>query len=367
LEAAREALLADSLAMTFLDCIPDLAMVLNHQRQIVVVNHRVLEALGVESATEVLGLRPGELVACVNSDEAPGGCGTGRNCDVCPAVNTILQCIATGQTIAAECRIRTGHEADGGALDLDVIAAPLKVRGLPLIALTMRDISADKRRGVLERTFFHDVLNLVAGLRAVSELLEYSAGDPEEEDELKQDLRRIGLQLSDEIVAQRQLLAAERDKLELNRTTAPAGEVLESVVELYRNHTVARGRELVIGGVADCDVETDTTLLRRVLWNLVKNALEATEEGGTVTVGAACADDEVVFEVRNPGVIPEDVQKQIFQRSFSTKGQSGRGIGTHSAKLFGERCLGGRVSFVSAAPDGTTFTVALPRTSATGN
>lgn len=361
LEAARQVLLADPVAMALLDSIPDLAMVLNQQRQVVVVNHRVLETLGIESAMEVIGLRPGELVDCVNVAEAPGGCGTGCNCDVCPAVNAILQCIETGVTSANECRVRTGQQADGGALDLYVVAAPLQARGLSLVALTLRDISADKRRGVLERTFFHDVLNIVAGLRAVSDLLEYAVGDPQEEDELRQDLRRIGMQLTDEIVAQRQLLAAEQGRLELNRNSAPVGGVLESVVELYRNHSVARGRELEIGDAPDCDIETDLTLLRRVLGNLVKNALEATDEGGRVTVGATCTGDEVAFTVHNPTVMPEVVQKQIFQRSFSTKGGSGRGIGTHSVKLFAESFLGGKVSFTSAAPDGTTFEVVLPQ------
>ena len=53
---------------------------------------------------------------------------------------------------------------------------------------------------------------------------------------------------------------------------------------------------------------------------------------------------------------------QIFQRSFSTKGQPGRGIGTYSIKLFGETYLGGR-GFVSPAeaPEGTTFSIVLPK------
>ena len=71
--------------------------------------------------------------------------------------------------------------------------------------------------------------------------------------------------------------------------------------------------------------------------------------------------DEVLFSVHNEQVMPEDVQIQIFQRSFTTKGQPGRGVGTYSMKLFGERYLGGRVSFVSRTPDGTTFTLVLPK------
>jgi signal transduction histidine kinase len=57
----------------------------------------------------------------------------------------------------------------------------------------------------------------------------------------------------------------------------------------------------------------------------------------------------------------EEVQLQIFQRSFSTKASSGRGIGTHSMKLLGERYLGGRVEFTSRDGEGTTFRITLPK------
>ena len=95
---------------------------------------------------------------------------------------------------------------------------------------------------------------------------------------------------------------------------------------------------------------------------MIKNALEATAAGGVVTVRCRPkAKRHVVFSVHNPGVMPADVQLQIFQRSFSTKAASGRGIGTHSMKLLGERYLGGKVAFVSREPEGTTFTLTLPK------
>lgn len=59
--------------------------------------------------------------------------------------------------------------------------------------------------------------------------------------------------------------------------------------------------------------------------------------------------------------MPEQVRLQVFQRSFSTKGEPGRGIGTYSIKLFGETYLGGRVSFSSQEPEGTTFTLVVPK------
>jgi sensor histidine kinase regulating citrate/malate metabolism len=51
----------------------------------------------------------------------------------------------------------------------------------------------------------------------------------------------------------------------------------------------------------------------------------------------------------------------LVQRSFSTTGGGGRGIGTYSVKLFGERYLKGRVAFVSREQEGTTFSFAVPK------
>ena len=64
--------------------------------------------------------------------------------------------------------------------------------------------------------------------------------------------------------------------------------------------------------------------------------------------------------VHNGEVIPPEVQARIFQRSFSTKARHGRGLGTYSMKLFGERHLGGEVSFKSTPQAGTEFAIVLP-------
>jgi sensor histidine kinase regulating citrate/malate metabolism len=57
--------------------------------------------------------------------------------------------------------------------------------------------------------------------------------------------------------------------------------------------------------------------------------------------------------------MPKDVRQQVFQRSFSTKG-TGRGLGTYSMKLLGEKFLNGKVSFKSTAAAGTVFSLELP-------
>jgi len=361
LAVARAEFLASPLAVTLLEAIPDLAMVLNRQRQIIAVNQRLLTAVQAARADDLVGVRPGELVRCVHAHEGPDGCGTSHACAVCGAVQAVVECLECRDAVVRECRLSTVGSMDGGAMDVEVHATFLELKGAERVVVALRDISARKRQAVLERVFFHDLLNLTSGVHSIAELL--AAGDlgPETEAEFRQDLIHLADELHREILAQRQLLAAERGELRPEPSPVAVPEVLRAVGELYRNHPVAAGRRISIQEAPDCVVEVDPALLMRVLGNLAKNALEAVPEGEAVHLAAEEHGDRVAFKVQNAGVMPPDVQDQIFQRSFSTKGQTGRGIGTYSVKLLTERYLGGEVSFTSAGPEGTIFTVTLPK------
>ena len=173
-------------------------------------------------------------------------------------------------------------------------------------------------------------------------------------------LNAIAGRLIEEIETQRSLMAAEADELSVSPDDLRAKEVLEEVAVSYRRHRVAAEKHIEVAvGAENVEFRTDHALLLRVLSNLVKNALEASSAEDVVTLGSRTRDDHVEFWVHNPAVMPRDVQLQIFNRSFSTKG-AGRGIGTYSIRLFVTRYLRGSVDFESTDEKGTTFTVSLP-------
>jgi sensor histidine kinase regulating citrate/malate metabolism len=94
---------------------------------------------------------------------------------------------------------------------------------------------------------------------------------------------------------------------------------------------------------------------------MLKNALEASLTEEIITIGCdEVSTDNLCFWVHNPQYLRADVRDKIFSRSFSTKG-NGRGIGTYSIKLIGERYLKGSVTFTSSIDTGTTFSITLPR------
>lgn len=355
--AAREAFLADTSAMTLMDAVPDYAVVLNRHRQIIAANQAFLRALGFDDIEALMGLRLGESVSCTHAHDTPGGCGTCKYCIYCGGMDAMMESLRTHQSVTRECRITSRGEADGGALDLEVQATFVQARGHDLLFLVMRNIGSENRRRALEHVFFHDVLNTATGIKMISDLLA-DAEDMKTVSSLGETLTRLSKRLVDEITSQQLLLAAEQGDLRLELHEINVAEHLHDLLHSYRQLTPHCTLEL--SEAPDYRIVTDGVILQRILGNLLKNALEATAAGGKIVIAARRQQDSVIFSVHNPGVMPEAVQRQIFQRSFSTKGQRGRGLGTYSVKLFTERYLCGNVSFTSREPEGTVFSVTLP-------
>ncbi|BDG04024.1 sensor histidine kinase [Anaeromyxobacter oryzae] len=333
-----------------LDAADAVLLVLDRHRQVVAFNAcRDGTALG-----HVAGLRPGEVLGCTQAQH-PGGCGTARACESCGALGAITASAGLGRPVEAECLVTSAGSRT--PFEFNARATPIEVGGEPFTVLSLRDISSEKRRDALEQVFFHDLLNTVAGLRGWADHLRRPAADVPRATERLDALSR---QLEREIRDHRALILAEAGTLVPQRGAAAAAAVLEEVEAVFVRHAVARDRTLEIGGAPRLELETDRGLLVRVLVNMVRNALEATPPGGTVRVACEAWSGGVRFAVHNAGAIPPAVQARIFQRSFSTKAERGRGLGTYGMKLLGERYLGGEVSFVSTEEAGTTFSLCLP-------
>ena len=338
----------------FVDSMPGGLLVLNPERQIVFVNRSLLDLAGVNEQSLLLGKRPGELLRCEHADENPAGCGTTEFCKTCGAVKAILAS-QQGNADIQECRLL--RKPDGEALDLRVWATPFRVNELALTIFALLDISNEKRRKALERIFFHDILNTASGVKGFAELLE--GASMEDVVQYKGFIATLSRMMVDEINSQRTLTAAENNELTITPVAIRSLDLLQDVIALFQNHEVARDRMLRLdSGAQAIEWDSDRVLLTRVIGNMVKNALEAVHPGETVTVGCAGRDRQIEFWVHNPNQMPRDVQLQIFQRSFSTKG-AGRGLGTYSIKLLSERYLQGTVSFSSTA-EGTTFRAIYP-------
>ncbi len=358
LRAAVSKVKNDQLLSAVLEAVPGIACVLNEERQIVAANGRMIAAVGAGGPGEVLGKRIGEALGCVNARVAPSGCGTSGACRVCGVLSAVLRAQRSQETASGECRISLDRE-HGFAFEAEVIATPVALDGSAFVVVATRNTESEWRRRVLEKLFFHDMLNAAGGMRGIAAMLG-QGHTAQAEAEYRDLLLELSDRLIDLIAQQRQLLAAESGDLQTQPAYALASTVLQQAHRAFCRHDAAQDRTLVVGSAPDAELVTDVSLVQRVLGNMVKNALEATPPRGTVTLSARATDSEVEFLVNNPGVVAADVARQIFQRSFSTKG-AGRGLGTYSIRLLGEGYLGGRVSFTSDEEHGTTFSLIVPR------
>ena len=358
-EMSRQAtLFRDPLAETLLDMVHDFVLVLNLQRQVVYANRKMLRFLGLDAVDGVLGARPGEILHCQHAASAPNGCGTSEACSLCGALQAVLKALE-GESAQRECRIMVRDKGEIKSFDMDVYATRHEFRGEPFVVAAMQDISGVKRRQALERIFLHDILNSAGGLRNLVEVLAQEAPASIQAD--AQLVHSLFSGLVEEIVGQRTLLAAESGELALHSRLLHSGDVLKDQLTALKHHKAAVRRTLQIQAHSeDLDFQADEVLLRRVLANMTINALEATPKGGTVTLGCRGRDGEVVFSAHNAAGMEREVQLQVFQRSFSTKGED-RGLGTYSIKLLTENFLKGKAWFTSNEAEGTTFFIALPR------
>ena len=141
--------------------LPSILLVLNKQRQVVYSNKRLLELLDVDSDMAILGLRPGEILDCIHSQNQCNGCGTSEFCSECGAVKAILKSQDEKIGVEAECRITT---RSGDSLEFKVWASPFHKDDSEFTIFSIVDIQDSKRREALEQTFFHDINNLVSSI-----------------------------------------------------------------------------------------------------------------------------------------------------------------------------------------------------------
>jgi two-component system sensor histidine kinase/response regulator len=108
------------------------------------------------------------------------------------------------------------------------------------------------------------------------------------------------------------------------------------------------------------NVQGEELLCYSMLANLIKNALEASPNGATVTIRCTTTDEAHEVTVHNSGAVPKAIRESFFDR-YSTSGKrSGTGLGTYSARLVAET-QGGQVEMQTSEQEGTTLLVRLPR------
>jgi two-component system, chemotaxis family, CheB/CheR fusion protein len=148
----------------------------------------------------------------------------------------------------------------------------------------------------------------------------------------------------------------------IERTPQDLEAALHTWAREWQTLAAARGMTFQVEGVAALgQVAFHAHTVHRALLNLVQNALDAMEPGGTVTLAGQHMGTYVQLQVRDTGVgIPAARRATIFEPLYTTK-PGGTGLGLYIVREI-VAAHHGQITLESIEGQGTTFTLSLPLT-----
>ena len=210
----------------------------------------------------------------------------------------------------------------------------------------------------------HDLQNPLTGIiSALQTLHGYSKGRPDQEI-LEEALRRCD-DLSIMIMNVLQVSRAEVWELQTYIENLDLTQIARGVTAEFTRTAEREGRTIRMEGLPAVGVRTDQTLVRRILQNLVRNALRHTPRGTSVVVRVGADGDRAQVSVIDDGPgIPREIQGKLFEpfAAGALRGSGLRvdtGLGLPSCRVLA-RALGATLEVDSDGQKGSVFTLRLP-------
>lgn len=208
------------------------------------------------------------------------------------------------------------------------------------------------------RGVVHDVRNPLTFINGYAEILGETQ-DPPQRDQARDAIYR-NVQDIDEMLRELADFTAGSDTTHKKPTDIV--ELVNDVVKQFRPRAeAARTRVNVRIRLKDARVASlDAAKIRRVISNLVKNAIEATPSGGRITVVAVRYKTDIYLWVRDSGRgVPQEVMTRLFEPFVTHGKKGGTGLGLSICRRFAEQ-HGGEVGCRTRMGKGTRFIVRLP-------
>lgn len=344
----------NNLEVSILNALPIATMLFNRQKQLVFANNALLKFLDIDNVNSLFGLKPGELLGCKNFKSGTSDCGASPSCRVCSLFLAIDDCLVHGLS-NAEGVINTLS----GTINISVTSEIIKIDNQEFILLSLQDVSNEKKSKLLERIFYHDILNTAQNINGMTELLNSEEFEDEREQFMEM-LVKSAAKLIEEINTHRLIIHDDQSEYIEKSVQINSFQLFNEMAKEFNAYLNETGSFVLDQRSEHFNFSTNKPLIKRVITNMIKNAFEAESGNKIITFGIArYAEKGAKIWVHNPSDIEENVQLQIFNRSFSTK-SSDRGLGTYSMKLLTEKYLKGKIYFSSKKESGTTFIIEIP-------
>ena len=213
--------------------------------------------------------------------------------------------------------------------------------------LTSKKAEQNKVWVGLSKETAHQLGTPISSLMAWTEILRETYPDDELIPEMDKDVKRL------------QLIAERFSKIGSipEPVDTPLAEMLRHVVDYMDRRTSQKVRIIDEFSACDAHVMVNPSLFESVLENLCKNAVDAMEGGGTITI-KAFASQRVIIDVTDTGKgIEKKNIKNVFRPGFTTKTR-GWGLGLSLAKRIVEEYHHGKIHVLkSEVGKGTTFRI----------
>jgi two-component system, NtrC family, sensor histidine kinase KinB len=275
--------------------------------------------------------------------------------------------ISANQTISYEALLRTRTE---NTVPVEVYARRVIIENLPHLQWIFRDISErkhlDSLREDLLSMVYHDLRSPLANVMSSFDALD--ALLPEEDNATLRSLLSIAMRSTQRIERlTNSLLDINRleagQAIGLRQPIDPASIINDSVETVLPNATSKQQTIRVVMPSPPCQAVGDFDMIRRVVTNLLENAIKFTPPEGTILVGGENLFDRVEFFIQDDGPgIPSHETERIFNkfaRIASPGAPKGLGLGLTFCRLAVE-AHGGKIWVESDTGKGARFIFSLP-------
>ncbi|MFW5718111.1 MAG: two-component system sensor histidine kinase NtrB [Spirochaetota bacterium] len=222
----------------------------------------------------------------------------------------------------------------------------------------------EKVKSQVERMIRHDLRNPLTGIIAAAEILMVDELTDEQR-ELCTVIRESGRKVDSMLSSSMDLMRMEEGNYALQPQPVNLVSILSEVrreLEPLAGNSGVEVEYSVDGSPLSWSerlvLEGEKLYLSQAIANLVRNAIEASEDGDTVHVRVATG-EEYVIEIHNKAPVPEEMRDVFFERYATSGKSSGTGLGTYVAALI-TRVHHGWIGFTTSESDGTRVTVRLP-------
>ncbi len=213
--------------------------------------------------------------------------------------------------------------------------------------------------GDMTSRYAHEMKNILAVIGGSVDLLERAIA--QSGDSALRIVSRLKSQAQELESLALSLLAMRRDHTtEEVMMCGDLGHLLLDLANL--TEILGQGKDLeVVVRVEPVACTHSPRLVREALFNILKNATEASPDGGLVSIECQKAGEMVHISISDQGRgLPAYLKDRLFEPFFTTKGSRGTGLGLGVARHIIEEVHRGSIDIRSAEGEGTTVTVTLP-------